>query len=168
MQELVVKRFDSFCHRLALNITYENGWPECSELLNTMVHSGEFIGLREIGLPRDHPRVSIKDELQYQIQRIMKEIEQLWISSVIHECLSQEQLEQRMAKDCGGVIPRGYSDALSLITEYYRQLEERVFLTLCSGIVDYDDEQLEVLIPHVDSEFYSRERVKQTYLSSSI
>jgi hypothetical protein len=158
MQEIVLRRLRLVLESQSLS---QSSWLSAPELIEVMIGSPEYKAACDVHLDRQ----LLAAEVVSTIERYMKNREQTWLNETLqlHHYFSIDELEKHLKRTCGGAVPQFYSDAMTLIQAYYVNLEAKILHTLLSAEYSFDDHGLELLIPHVDSPFYNRQRMKQNY-----
>jgi hypothetical protein len=119
MQHIVLKRL---CTKLDDGANQpRTKWPTRDELSQEIKIFPEYRAALDVRLPL------IDQLVDTYVTKIMRQIPISWIEHNIHECLSIDDLLTKLSQDCGGQIPDGYIDALTLIESYYKRIEVQIF-----------------------------------------
>lgn len=162
MQHVVLRRF----HQAAGNFDEETRgtrWPSKQELTEILMSLPEYKALCDVGHPNGSAAEIQKDVENFAMQHIDR-IQRKWLTNMLHKCMSIENLQKRLMFDCGGKLPDHYYDVDTLCRLYYLQLEQSITETLLADNEhEYDDHELEFMIPFVESPWFERERIKMAY-----
>jgi len=156
MQHVAFERLRTQIKNLALQAYRKRQWPSYTQLVE-----------QTILLPEYQAAVDVRvQNLAAHVKGIIKEqigcIPMLWLEETVHECLSMDDLQSRLAADSGGGLPDGYLDALSILECYYKLLQQRIQAAL-NDVEVTEDYELEIMIPLVKSPFFDRNKIKQAY-----
>jgi hypothetical protein len=145
----------------------EGTWPTIEEIETVIKASAHYQALVDVGLPADHEKTTGRKtpeaEVKWSVIQTMRRIEQRWIEKKIHDCLGMKELETCILKEIGE-FKMGYSDAMTFIREYYTRLTASISNTLYYSKPVFNREQLEMMVPDVESSFFNRQKIIERYL----
>jgi len=165
MKERVLNRLTNFVF-CELPIE-EDTWPSMEDIEILISLSPHYQALLDVGLPRNHEkntgRETVDQEIRWLVLQRMRKIEQKWINKKIHDCLGMKELEECIVKEIG-TMKMGYNDAISFIKEYYTRLQSSISNTLYYSGQVFSEQELEMMVPHVDAPFFNRDWIIKHYL----
>lgn len=170
MKQKVYSDFVDFVTGIPLKFEGNNSnqWPSEHSLDGMIRGSWQFKSLVDIGgLTDQHKkktgRITLDEEVQYHCLRIMSLLEDRWIRRKVHDCFGIKDLEECILQEIG-TIKDGYSDALTFIKKYYQQLNASIFNTLYYSDQVFARNELELMVPNIESPFYDRDQLIEAYL----
>lgn len=145
----------------------EGRWPSLEEVTEMIEDNPHYRALQDVGLPDGHDKRTGRQTLEHEVQflalQTIKKIERRWIDDKVHDCLGLKELETIIAEEIGSLRPEN-SDALTFIQSYYHRLNESISNTLYYSKQVFSRQELEMMVPHVDSPFYKRHLIIEHYL----
>ncbi len=112
-------------------------------------------------------RATYEDLAQQIMQRFAEVIVTKWVQTHVHRCLSSDDLLTLYLAQSGPEENQNensfYGTPESVMKAYYQLLSERVINVLYADKKIYDLEELELLVPLVESNWYNRDYIISQY-----
>lgn len=148
-------------------------WPRTAQIQMEITESPEYAAVAGLGVPKSGTwkNLSMERILELLTQRVCTTIEERWSDDMFHKLPSIEALieahifaTQNFTEQKEGQEAHLYAPVGAFVQTFYKRLESRIGATLYAEKQVYSLEELEGLIPHVDSPNFSRERVMLDYM----
>lgn len=163
MKRLVLREFQA----LRAPVGPLQDWPSTKELRRVVIQSPEYAALRAVGLPADCGVAAPDGLVDAQVAAMTGGIEDRFIADHVQERLSADEFCERLRR-VADPIPRGYSDAYTLLERYYSAVEQAILEELWLSSTRFTEEELDAYVPDIASPVYSRERVITRYLLRAV
>lgn len=165
--------------------TVTDAWPSVPQIRKEIESTPQYETLKSLGVPQsgNWKGMSLEDVENWFIRSVCSKIEETWAEKEGHYLPSEAELISKhsaVAKNCtmdtNEYVPHFAKDHLPIQTKsfyrnpsdfnvwFYRNLQSKINSSLYNDNRVYSLEELETLIPNIDSPHFSREGIMLQYL----